>query len=204
MGPSYHNYNYWQLYRPHTPITQLNQPIKTEISQYLSLHNSIAKLHFLIMASDNEEALLCHVTEMEPNHWIVTVSHDSLLAWNSIMAQINRNPGGFPLSRIWHIWISAAEGEQACIERIQSLSKQCHVNQSDLHLPRNNPQMRQTAAAGTKTKTIKTFLLEDKAGHQKPWKSFEQIMLMRPENKRYNQARALLTPPPPLRSLCWE
>lgn len=52
------------------------------------------------MASDNEEALHGHVTEVEPNHWTVTVSHDSLLAWNSIMAQININPGGFPLSRI--------------------------------------------------------------------------------------------------------
>lgn len=64
------------------------------------MHNSIAKLHFLIMASDNEEALRVHVTEVEPNHWTVTVSHDSLLAWNSIMARINSNPGGFPLSRI--------------------------------------------------------------------------------------------------------
>lgn len=64
------------------------------------MYNSIAKLHFLIMASDNEEALHGHVTEVEPNHWTVTVSHDSLLAWNSIMAQINSNPGGFPLSRI--------------------------------------------------------------------------------------------------------
>lgn len=82
------------------PITRLKQPIKAEISQYLSLHNSIAKLHFLIMASDNEEALGGHVTEVESNHWTVTVSHDSLLAWNSIMAQINSNPGGFPLSRI--------------------------------------------------------------------------------------------------------
>ena len=52
------------------------------------------------MASDNEEARHGHVTQVEPNHWIVTVSHDNLLAWNSIMAQINSNPGGFPLSWI--------------------------------------------------------------------------------------------------------
>lgn len=71
--------------------------IKAEISQYLSLHNSIAKLHFLVMASDNEEALHSHVTVLEPNHWTVTVSHDSLVVWNSIMAWINSNLGGFPL-----------------------------------------------------------------------------------------------------------
>lgn len=102
------------------------------------------------MASDNEEALRGHVTEVEPNHWTVTVSHDSLLAWNSIMAQININPGGFPLSRIWHIWISATEWEQASVERIQSLSEQWHVCRSDIHLQRNNPRMKQTATAATK------------------------------------------------------
>lgn len=86
------------LHRLHTPITELDQPIEAEISPYLSLRNSIVNLHLLIMASDNEEALLGHVTEVEPSHWIVTVSHDSLLAWNSIMPQINSNPGGFLLS----------------------------------------------------------------------------------------------------------
>lgn len=88
-----------------------NNTVKpTEISQYLSLHNSIAKLHFPIMASHNEEALHGHVTKVGPNHWTVTVSHGSLLPWNSIMAPINSEPGRFPLSWIWHIWISAAEG----------------------------------------------------------------------------------------------
>lgn len=75
-----------------------NNTVKpTEISQYLSLHNSIAKLHFPIMASSNEEALHGHVTKMEPNHWTVTVSHGRLLPWNSIMAPFNSNLGGFPL-----------------------------------------------------------------------------------------------------------
>lgn len=77
--------------------------IMAEICQYLSLHNSIAILHFLIMASDNEEALHGHMTEVEPNHWTVTVIHENLLAWNSIMSQINSNLVGFPLSRISQI-----------------------------------------------------------------------------------------------------
>lgn len=49
------------------------------------------------MASDNEEALYCHVTGVEPNHWTVTVCYDSLLAWNSIMAQVDNHVGGFAL-----------------------------------------------------------------------------------------------------------
>lgn len=61
------------------------------------------------MASDNEEAL-CHVTGLEPNHGTVTVCHDSLLAWNSIIAQVDNNVGGFAEEgQIWHVWVSATD-----------------------------------------------------------------------------------------------
>lgn len=52
------------------------------------------------MASHNEEALHGHMTKVGPNHWTATVSHGSLLPWNSIMAPINSEPGRFPLSWI--------------------------------------------------------------------------------------------------------
>lgn len=63
------------------------------------------------MVSDNVDTLHGHVLEVEANHWTVTVNQEILLPWNSKMAQINSNLVGFPLSRIWYIWISAAEGE---------------------------------------------------------------------------------------------
>lgn len=52
------------------------------------------------MASDNEEALNCHVTGEKSNHWTVIVCRDSLLAWNSIMAEIDDDVGGSPLGQI--------------------------------------------------------------------------------------------------------
>lgn len=72
------------------------------------------------MASDNEEALYCHVTGAEPNHWTVTVCRDSLLAWNSIMAQIDNDVGGSPLGQIWHVWVSAT-GEDWGLCRAQTV-----------------------------------------------------------------------------------
>lgn len=50
------------------------------------------------MASDDKEVLYCHVIGVEPNHWTVTVSHDSLLAWNSIMVPIDNDVS--PLGQI--------------------------------------------------------------------------------------------------------
>lgn len=55
------------------------------------------------MASDDEEALYCHVTGVEPNHWTVTVSCDSLLAWNSIMVPVDNDVGVSPLGQIRHV-----------------------------------------------------------------------------------------------------
>lgn len=51
------------------------------------------------MVCNNKEVLCGYVDEVESNHWTVTVSHATLLAWNSIMAQINSSPGGFPLQQ---------------------------------------------------------------------------------------------------------
>lgn len=168
--------------------------IKAEISQYLSLHNSIAQLHFLIMASNNKEALHGHMTEV--NHWTITVSHESLLACYSIMAQINSSLGGFPLSQTWHIWISATEGTRACV-----MNQQWRINLSGIHL-QNIPKMKSA-------RYLTTLLpLQERGNHQKPWKQFEQMIPIHSENNRYNQTRALLNPPPhpppPVRSLCWE
>lgn len=52
------------------------------------------------MASDKEEALYCHVTGVAPNHWTVTVSRDSLVAWNSIMVPIDNDVGVSALGQI--------------------------------------------------------------------------------------------------------
>lgn len=51
------------------------------------------------MASDNEEALCGHVTQVGSNHWTVTVSHGTLLAYNSIMAPINTSQEALPSAR---------------------------------------------------------------------------------------------------------
>lgn len=143
------------------------------------------------MTFDNEEAHPGHNTELESNHWIVTISQDSLLAWNSIMAQINSNQGGIPHSRIWCIWISAVRGNRLMR---RSSYQAIHYLQEWFWLIENYCRI---YCFSSKKKNF-----EKPSNQEELSREHEQIKQTTSENKRLNQACALLILPPPLRYIC--